>query len=69
MDAQLLNRNSLYRKMLSMNKKTHCSYLRVSQAIDGERGTLTKEEATLLISIINESVKDAIKNIQSSIFK
>jgi hypothetical protein len=68
MDIGIINKNALYREMMVKHGKHH-TYLKVSSAIDGDKGSLSRDEAKQLIEIIDESIKAVKKNVLSAIEK
>lgn len=65
---EIINKNALYREMMVKHGKHH-TYIKVSNAVDGEKDSLSKEEAKQLISIIDESIRIVKSNINKSVGK
>jgi len=65
MDTTIINKNALYRTMIRKGK--NFTYLKIAEAIDGEKDSIEKSDAMSLIEEIDAAVKIVKANITKSI--
>jgi hypothetical protein len=67
MDATIINKNSLFKKLLARHGASSFTYKTVSESIEGCKSVVTKEQAKQLLDAVEEVSKVLKANIKNSI--